>query len=233
LSQLTIKGLFGKILETTTTYDLQKKNLLADLTIKCVKLNYDDREREIVKKLSYPDEMKYLVANEKRNEFIASLAWGQLGNCLVLFNTIKHGKRLYEILRKRNENGTRKVFLIYGGVGAEEREKIRKIVTVEKNAILVASYGTLSTGVNIPSISSMIFSIGSKSSIRVIQSIGRGLRISPDGKSTTLYDIIDDLSYKSRENFALKHATERVSIYIKERFNFKVSEVEFYNRKTE
>lgn len=233
LSQLTIKGLFGKFFQTTSTYDLQKKNLLADLSIKCIKLNYDAKEREIVKKLSYPDEIKYLVANERRNEFIASLAWGQLGNCLLLFNTIKHGKRLYEILKEKNKEGKRKVFLIYGGVGADEREQIRKIVTTEKNAILVASYGTLSTGVNIPSISSMIFSIGSKSSIRVIQSIGRGLRISPDGKSTVLYDIIDDLSYKSRENFALRHATERVSIYIKERFNFKVTELEFTNNNKE
>ena len=90
-----------------------------------------------------------------------------------------------------------------------------------KEAIVVASLGTFSTGVNIKNLHNIIFASPSKSQIRVLQSIGRGLRKSDDGRETTLYDISDDISWKSRKNFSLIHSSERLKIYEKEKFNHK------------
>ena len=93
------------------------------------------------------------------------------------------------------------------------------------NAIIVASYGTFSTGINIRNLHNIIFASPSKSRIRNLQSIGRGLRKTDDGKDTTLYDIIDDISWKSRKNYGILHADERLRIYGREKFNHKTYRV--------
>jgi superfamily II DNA or RNA helicase len=114
---------------------------------------------------------------------------------------------------------------VHGGVKSEEREDIRRIVEKEENAIIIASYGTFSTGVNIRNLHNIIFSSPSKSRIRNLQSIGRGLRMSSTKKRVTLYDIVDDLSYKNYQNYALKHFMERADIYSKEGFKYKLYSV--------
>src|SRR6056300_776472 len=175
--------------------------------------------------------MNYLVSNEKRNKYIRNLCLSLQGNSLCLFQYVeKHGEILKELIEDKAQN--RKVFYVHGGVDAEVREDIRAITEKSDNAIIIASYGVFSTGINIRNLHNIVFASPSKSRIRNLQSIGRGLRLKDDNSSATLYDIADDLSHKKKRNFALKHFMERVDTYSKEGFNLKLYNVELTNDKT-
>ena len=147
------------------------------------------------------------------------------GNTLILFQLVeKHGKGLYELIKNKSGKD-REVFFVYGGVDAEQREKVREIAEKSNNAIIVASYGTFSTGINIRNLHNIIFASPSKSRIRNLQSIGRGLRLRDNKVNATLYDIADDLQYKSKENFTLKHFQERINIYTEEEFDYEIHNI--------
>ena len=119
----------------------------------------------------------------------------------------------------------RKLFYVSGETDVDTREQTRSITEDEDNAIIVASIGTFSTGINIRKLHNIIFASPSKSQIRVLQSIGRGLRKSPDGRNTQVYDIADDLHWKSRKNYTLNHAAERIKIYSKEKFDYDLHDI--------
>ena len=218
--KLVIEGLFGRVFNVTSTKKLIDKNLLSELEIECINLQYPIKEIEEIKRASYQDEIKWIIGNKKRNDFITSLCCKIKGNTLLLFNYVdSHGKPLFDQIRE--ECPDKKVFFIHGGTETEQREFIRKVIDKEENAILVASYGTCSTGINIKNIHNIIFSSPSKSVIRVLQSIGRGLRKSEKKEIVKLYDISDNLSYKKYVNHTMKHLDERIKIYIKENFSYK------------
>ena len=111
---------------------------------------------------------------------------------------------------------------MHGGIGAQEREEVRSITENEFNAIIVASYGTFSTGINIRNLHNVVFASPSKSRIRNLQSIGRVLRKGNNKKEATLYDIGDDITYKSKKNYTLNHLIERIKIYNQENFNYDI-----------
>lgn len=222
--RLVLEGLFGVVKKVTTTAELIEQKHLAEFTIKSIILTYDDETRKLISKATYQDEIDYIVRNSKRNKFIKNLVLSLEGNTLLLFQFVeKHGKELYDIIQK--EAGDRKVFFVHGGVEGDEREDIRKIVESETNAVIVASFGTFSTGVNIRNLHNIIFASPSKSRIRNLQSIGRGLRKSDTKNAATLFDIADDLSWKSKKNHTLLHFIERMKIYNEEKFNYKVYKV--------
>lgn len=222
--KLVIEGLFGPVYKVTSTKKLIEKKLLTDVEIECLLLDHDDQTKNEMKRRPYQDEINFLITSEKRNDFIKKLTLNLKGNTLLLFNFVElHGKVLYEMIQK--EAGDRKVFFIHGGTDADQREDIRTILNEETNAILIASYGTCSTGINIPSISNVIFSSPSKSVIRVLQSIGRGLRKAKDKDKTKVYDISDDLSYKSYQNHTLRHLDERIKIYNNEKFQYSLRRI--------
>jgi superfamily II DNA or RNA helicase len=222
---LVLQGLFGKIHRVTTTKELQENNTLAKLDINIIILKYNEKERKDFGKKTYHDEIDFIVGHEARNRFIRNLALSSSGNTLVLFQRVDaHGKPLFDLINEKAEEG-RKVFYVSGEVETNDREAIRQITEKQKDAIIVASLGTFSTGINIRNLHNILFASPSKSQIKVLQSIGRGLRQSDDGRATTLYDITDDIHYKGRKNYALLHGEERVKIYNKEKFNFKIIEV--------
>ena len=168
--------------------------------------------------------MEYIVTKAERNTFLLDLVGHITGNSLVLFQFVeKHGKILYDLINDKYNN--RPVFFVYGGVDTDTREQIREIVENEENAIIVASYGTFSTGINIRNIDNIMFASPSKSKIRVLQSIGRGLRRGDKSKSLKLFDISDDLSYSNRINFTLRHFKERLNIYDEQKFNYEIDKV--------
>ena len=136
----------------------------------------------------------------------------------------KHGKVLRPLIENRLKDGQR-FFFVSGETKTTDREQIRNIVDLQNNSIILASLGTFSTGINIKNIHNIIFASPSKSQIRVLQSIGRGLRLSDNGSTTRLYDIADDLHIKSKKNFTLLHSAERVKIYAREKFPFKITQV--------
>ena len=222
---LMLEGLFGEVKQFTTSKKLMKEGKLANLDISCIMLNYNDKVKQETKKYTYQEEMDFICSFEPRNNFISNLALDQKGNTLLLFQYVeKHGKILYEqIVEKKKKN--RKVFFVYGGVNADKREEIRAITEREKDAIIVASYGTFSTGINIRNLHNIIFSSPSKSRIRNLQSIGRGLRLGDKKTNAKLFDIADDLTWKAHKNYTLEHAIERIKIYNEEKFNYKTTKI--------
>jgi superfamily II DNA or RNA helicase len=136
----------------------------------------------------------------------------------------KHGRILYDMI-KENTDDNRKTFFVYGGTETDTREQIRAIAETERDAIIVASYGVFSTGINIRNLHNIIFSSPSKSRIRNLQSIGRGLRLSDNNQETVLYDITDDLRWKNRKNYAYRHHEDRMKIYDDEKFPYKIHNI--------
>jgi superfamily II DNA or RNA helicase len=227
-NKLVLEGLFGAVNKVTSTAELQEKKQLADLKIICLILQHDKNSKHFLKDKSYQEEMDFLVSNEKRNKYIRNLCLSLQGNSLVLFQYVeKHGVILKQLIEDKAED--KKIFFVYGGVEAEEREKIRFITEKSDNAIIIASYGTFSTGINIRNLHNIVFASPSKSRIRNLQSIGRGLRLKDDNSAATLYDIADDLSYNGKENYTLQHFRERINIYTSENFNYEIHNIELIN----
>lgn len=224
--RLVLEGVFGKIHKVTTTKALMDSGRLSNLNIMCIILKYSEGIRKERKNKTYQEEIDWLVSNEKRNKFIRNLAVTSKGNTLVLFQFVeKHGKVLYDLIKNKTHDA-RKVFFVYGGTETSDRESIRHITEGETDAIIIASFGTFSTGINIPSIENVIFASPSKSKIRNLQSIGRGLRLKNGKTKCNLYDIADDLHWKSWKNHTLNHAAERYKTYAEEEFKTKIIEVD-------
>ena len=224
-NKLVLEGLFGAVKKVASTVDLIEKKYLADLKIKVLMLKYSDEVKKQNKRNDYQTEIDFIVRHTGRNRFIKNLVLSLKGNTLLLFQYIeKHGKELYSEIN--NEAVDRKVFFIHGGIDGTDREEIRKIVENEKNAIIIASSGTFSTGVNLKNLHNVVFSSPSKSKIKTLQSIGRGLRKSNTKELMTLFDIADDLSWKSKTNYTLEHFKERLKIYASEGFDYKIYSID-------
>jgi len=210
-----LEGLFGPAYKIIRTEELIKKGYLANFNAKILILKHTPQKFD-----TYEDEVQYLISHEQRNNFIKNLACDLKGNTLVLFSRVEtHGQILYDMINS-NVKEDRKVFFIHGGVDVEERERARSITEAESNAIIIASYGTFSTGINIKNLHNVIFASPSKSRVRNLQSIGRVLRKGSNKFNATLYDIADDCSYKTRKNYTLNHLIERIKIYNEEEFNY-------------
>jgi len=224
-NKVTLEGLFGPVKQVTTSAELMDQGHIANLKIKAIILQYPSEARMIARKFSYQDEMDFLVRNEKRNKFIRNLSLSLDGNSLVLFQYVeKHGQILFDMVS--NKDPKRKIFFVHGGVEGDDREKIRGIVENETNAIIVASYGTFSTGINIRNLHNVVLASPSKSRVRILQSIGRGLRIGDEKDTMTLYDLADDLKYKTQTNYTLQHFMERINIYNEQGFDYRITNIE-------
>jgi len=215
-----LEGLFGPSYSTIKTKELIKEKHLSDLDVKIIALKHKPRLFD-----SYQEEIRYLCESPQRNRFIKNLTLVQKGNTLVLFTRVEtHGEPLFDMINN-SVKGNRKVFFVYGGVETEDREEIRRITEDEKDAIIVASYGTFSTGINIKNLHNVIFASPSKSRVRNLQSIGRVLRKSENKTKATLFDIADDITFNKRRNYTLNHLVERIKIYKEEKFNYEVINV--------
>jgi superfamily II DNA or RNA helicase len=220
--RLVLEGLFGQVKKIISTKELIDRGTLAKLEIDCIVLKHTEEEAQRVRYYTYAEEINYLVSHPKRNKFIEKLCKNIKGNTLLLFQLVeKHGVLLYNELKKLD----RKVFFVYGGTTTDTREKIRAITELEKDAIIVASYGTFSTGINIRNIHNIVFASPSKSRVRVLQSIGRGLRQTDEKDTIKLFDVSDNLSYKSRPNYTYRHFTQRLNIYKEEQFKYEINRI--------
>ena len=216
-----LEGLFGPSYKVTQTKELIDKGHLSKLQIHILILKHKPRKFEV-----YEEELQHIITHQKRNNFIKNLVLDLKGNTLVLFSRVEtHGQPLYELINNSIQND-RKVFYVHGGVDAEERERIREITETERNAIIVASYGTFSTGINIKNLHNVIFASPSKSRIRNLQSIGRVLRKGDSKTQAVLYDIADDITHLSRRNYTLNHLIERIKIYNEEKFNYEIVQID-------
>lgn len=221
--RLVLEGLFGPVIQVDKTINLIKKNILANLNIKSVVLSHTDENRKKVARKKYKEEIDFIVAHAGRNRFIKNLARDLKGNTLILFSYVdKHGKPLFEMMK---DEESKEVRLIYGKTKVEEREAVRAEAETRDDLILLASYGVYSEGVNIKNIRNVIFASPYKSKIRVLQSIGRGLRISDTKDQCTLFDISDDLRWKKWVNYSARHFAERIKLYSKEGFKYHIYKV--------
>jgi superfamily II DNA or RNA helicase len=221
--KLVLEGLFGPVYQVTETKKLIEEKTLADFNIKSIVLQYPPETRQLNKNKTYQEEIDWIVRSDARNKFIRNLAWSLKGNTLILFQFVdKHGRQLEPLL----QHDEKEVHFIHGGVDADTREEVRRIAESTSDNIILASYGTFSTGVNIRRLDNIIFASPSKSKIRNLQSIGRVLRKGNGKEKATLYDIVDDLQWKQKENFAVQHFKERVKIYSAEGFDFKIYNVD-------
>ena len=220
---MVLRGLFGSVEELTSTSKLIEDNILADINIATLQLKYPKHAiKDFVSKgKKYPDEIDFIIEYEERNIFLRKLALHLTGNSLFLFTRVdSHAKKVYNSIKDILENDpniSRKVSLVVGEVSKKKREEIRLSVEDDTNHIIIASCGVFSTGINIKNINNIVFASPIKSKIRVMQSIGRGLRRSDTKDNVVLYDLVDDLCYGSYKNFAYKHYEERLIYYASER----------------
>ena len=219
-----LEGLFGSVYKIIKTDDLMKKGHIANLDINVLLLKHPPKKFEV-----FEDEVQYIIGHKKRNRLIRNLALDLKGNTLILFARVEaHGEPLYDMINT-NSVEQRHIFFVHGGVATEDREKVREITEQENDAIIIASYGTFSTGINIKNLHNVIFASPSKSRIRNLQSIGRVLRKGNNKTKATLYDIADDISYKSRRNYTLNHLIERIKVYNEENFNYDIVNIPLKN----
>ena len=232
--KLMLEGLFGIAHKVISTKELIDNNQLAQFKIKCLVLKHDDEICKLMSGKSYQEEIEYLILNDTRNKFIKNLSLSLKGNTLILYQYVdKHGKLLYDMVLGAKKLGDRKVFFVHGKTDTETREDIRRITEEESDAIIIASYGTFSTGVNIRNLHNVIFASPSKSRVRNLQSIGRGLRKGENKTEATLYDIADDLRHKKYVNFTLRHFIERTKIYNEEKFLYKLYKIGLKNESSQ
>jgi len=211
--RLQLEGLFGPVKKVISSYQLMEEGTIANLEIDCVILRHTK-----MKKMTYQEEMDYLVSSDSRNKFITNLVASLKGNTLVLFQYVeKHGEVLYPMLEGRVKD----LHYVYGGTDTEDRETVREVVEKSEDSVILASYGTFSTGVNIKKIDNVVFASPSKSRIRNLQSIGRGLRKTEGKEKMRLFDIADDLQC---DNFTLGHLKERINIYNEENFSYEIKQ---------
>ena len=182
--------------------------------------------KTLQKEKRFHAEKEFIINNEKRNLFIRNLVWSLKDqNNLILFELVeKHGKILEPLLRREG----RQLHFIYGNTPGEERERIRQLIEndPEKKHDILASFGVFSTGVSIKRLDNLILASGSKSEIRILQSIGRTLRKGNGADDATMYDITDDISHGSFVNYTLEHFKKRIEIYSAEQFPFKIYNVD-------
>lgn len=215
-----LEGCFGPKFKVTSTKELIDRDVLSKLSIDVLTLQYKDEEKKAFGKKKYMEEIDYIISHDRRNDFIKNLTLSQKGNSLVLFTRVEqHGVPLYEAISKEAEG--RQVFFVSGKTKVDDRERIRRLTEKEHNGIIIASSQVFSTGINIKNLHNVIFASPTKSQIRVLQSIGRSLRKPENGQPAKIYDLCDDLRWKTRRNYTFNHGLERVKIYAREKFEYK------------
>lgn len=238
---MTLKALFGEIISFTSTKKLMDRKDLAQMEIHAFVLNYPaemgkelrrqireaKKDKANIRKkttLGYNLELQMVYNSSIRMKFLCKVVKSaKKRNCLILFDRSEYGKDVYQTMKKVFPE--KQVFYIDKDVKKAERESIRNYMEEHDDCVLVASYGTTATGVNIRNLPVVVLASPTKSVIRLLQSIGRGLRKHENKDKLLLVDIADNLSTKSQKNYGIKHFMDRLGIYSEEGFDFKIREV--------
>jgi len=236
---LTIQQFLGPLVMEISPEFLFKNNYATPVAIKVVKMDW--LEEDIKQKLAelkknktevegndvFNIERKLVVSSDKRLNFVVNFIKKTSKNSLVLFQSVAdgYGKRIYEQLREvQNE---KEVYYIDGDTDANHRDYVKGLMESGENKILVASFGTLSTGVSIKNLHNIFLCESYKSEVLIKQSLGRGMRKLEGKEKVNIIDFVDDFSWGNTMNYLLKHSFERIEIYRRERFDFKIFEVKF------
>lgn len=224
VNKLQLQGLFGKVTDIVNTKQLMDAGRVTRMSIKCLLLQHPEHMRKALKGSEYKDEISHLVDYSPRNAFIKNLTLTMTGVTVVMFTFItRHAKPFYQKLLA--ECGDRPVYFLDGSSSVEYRNEIKDKLATDVNPILITSYQLYSTGINVPTIRNIILAAPTRSKIRILQTIGRGLRLHESKTQFNLYDIADDLSYKSYKNSTLLQLIERVRIYNVQKFDYKIFKI--------
>lgn len=199
----------GEIINELTPKELQDRGVLAQCHVNIIQLQDNGEFR------NYQEELKYLVTNPARIKYIAESIKkiAETGNTLVLVDRIKAGQLLEEFLEDS-------IFLSGSDKSSLRKEHYDKISNND-NEIIVATYGIASTGINIPRIFNLVMIEAGKSYVKVIQSIGRGIRKARDKDEVEIWDFTGSLKYSKR------HLTKRKNFYKKVQYPFTITKVNY------
>ncbi|MFW6219914.1 MAG: DEAD/DEAH box helicase family protein [bacterium] len=221
-----IYGYIGPKIFTLKSSTLIDKGVLSNIKIVNMLIQYSEEEKKLNRKRTFPEESRAIAENQDRNKVLKYIIKNinTNDNILILCEKIDHLKKIKEYIDE-NFSDTHEIFMIYGNTNVDERERIRKYMNENKSVILVASFGTTSTGINIRRIHHIIFASSYKSKIKVLQSIGRGLRKHKEKKHLILWDLIDDMTWIKRtgsigKNYVYQHFEERLKYYKEQGFKY-------------
>ena len=172
----------------------------------------------------YKFEQNYVINSPGRLNFITNIISRVRGNSLVLFHRIEHGKKIYEKLRRESD---KTIYYVDGGIDQDIREEHKKKMEAGSDVVIVASYGTFSTGISIKKMHNIFFTESFKSEVIIRQSIGRGLRQHSSKDFVNIIDFVDDLSSSDWDNYLMRHAKARQVIYREQKFKFDIKNVDF------
>jgi superfamily II DNA or RNA helicase len=221
LDQWNIIGKIGPIIYEKNSKDLRDENYIAGANIQVIKLNHKTKITETHNGNAadkYRNEIAALIKSKFRNNIITKLTTHLDNNSLVLVDYIEHGLILFNEIQA--ENPTKQVFFIRGEVEIEERERIRQLIEEHDNVVVVAISKIFSTGINIKNLHYIIFACGGKAKIKIVQSIGRGLRLHKNKNKLIIFDIADNYNYSSQ------HLQKRLNLYEKEQIKFGIKEIQ-------
>ena len=234
LDRLTLMAFTGPLISEVNAYFLQQEGYIANCKVKVIEMDYAPPtakkafEELALNKYENKDvfqlEQNYIINSEPRLNFICKVIGKIPRNSLVLFHRIEHGKKIYEKLRQ--ETG-KAVYYVDGGTDKDIREEYKKKMEVGNNVVIVASYGTFSTGISIKKIHNIFFTESFKSEVIIRQSIGRGLRQHSSKSSVLIIDFVDDLCTEEWKNYLMKHSKARQRIYSEQRFEYEVKKFQF------
>ena len=234
LDKLTLMSQTGPVISEVKASFLQDQGHIAKCVVKVIEMNNaTDSQRLAFQELAqnkydskdvFQLEQNFIINSEGRLDFISSVIARVPRNSLVLFHRIEHGKRLYEKLRQESN---KRVYYVDGGTDKDIREEYKKKMEAGEEVVIVASYGTFSTGISIKKIHNIFFTESFKSEVIIRQSIGRGLRQHESKDKVLIVDFVDDIRTDEWDNYLFKHGKARQSIYRQEKFDYNIKRVTF------
>lgn len=232
INPLMVTSHFGPVKRVVTTRELIDAGRATETCITMMQLDYADEERNLVKDMSYQQEIEFLIGHAYRNKVIQNLAKGLKGNTLILFDRKDaHLHKVKDQLSSQDHN--KLVVVIDGDVESEDRAAIKKAIEAGTDIVLLATYGTMSTGVSIKKLHNLVFAHPSKSIIRVLQSVGRLLRLHDSKDIANIYDLCDNFNVGTQANFALRHALIRLGFYRSEQHKIKPRKIQMKTHESE
>ena len=234
LDRLTLMSQTGPLITEIKASFLQKEGHIAGCNVKVIEMDYAPQaSKQAFMELAtnrydskdvFSLEQNYVINSPGRINFVTKVIAKIPKNSLVLFHRIEHGKKLYEMLRQRSD---KKVYYVDGGTNTDIREEYKAKMEAGDDVVIIASYGTFSTGISIKKIHNIFFTESFKSEVIIRQSIGRGLRQHESKESVNIIDFVDDLRWDEWQNYLYRHAKARKKIYKQEKFKFEVKIVKF------
>jgi superfamily II DNA or RNA helicase len=222
-NKLVLEGLFGQAKQIVTTAELIDRKVLANLNVKMLILKHPESVcKDVTSVKDYHYEIAKIVSSNERNNYICKLALGlaeENKNVMILYQYVDdHGILLYDKIIQSTDDTPK--YIIHGKIKAEIREQTRQAIIASDRSITVASMGCFAEGINIPNLDYLILASPTKSRVKVMQMIGRVLRRTETKHECIVFDIVDDLMYKNRINYTMKHYRERLKYYTEENFKY-------------